>query len=66
MSGLEVLDKIKDVDPDIHVIFLSGTGPDVAISAFKLGAHDFIVKDENAFNEVRGLLKKIFSEEKTN
>jgi len=31
-----------------------------------LGAHDFIVKDENAFNEVRGLLKKIFSEEKTN
>jgi DNA-binding NtrC family response regulator len=64
MSGLEVLDKIKDVDPDIHVIFLSGTGPAIAISAYKLGATDFIVKDENAFNEVRNLLKKIFQEEK--
>ena len=64
MSGLEVLDRIKDFDPEIHVIFLSGTGPAIAISAFKLGATDFIVKDENAFNEVRNLLKKIFQEEK--
>jgi DNA-binding NtrC family response regulator len=64
MSGLDVLDRIKDFDPEIHVIFLSGTGPEIAISAFKLGATDFIVKDENAFNEVRNLLKKIFQEEK--
>jgi hypothetical protein len=28
-----------------------------------MGAHDFIEKSENAFNEVRALLKKIFSEE---
>lgn len=65
MSGLEVLKKIKAFDPDIHVIFLSGqTGADVAISAFKQGAHDFIVKNETAFDEVRGLLKKIFGEQR--
>ncbi len=63
MSGLEVLQKIKSFDPNIHVIFLSGqTGADVAISAFKMGAHDFIVKNETAFEEVRSLLKKIFSQ----
>jgi DNA-binding NtrC family response regulator len=63
MSGIEVLQKIKSYDPNIHVIFLSGTGPEVAISAFKMGAHDFIIKNENAFDEVRALLKKIFNEE---
>ena len=63
MSGIEVLQKIKSYDPNIHVIFLSGTGPEVAISAFKMGAHDFIIKNENAFDEVRVLLKKIFNEE---
>jgi len=62
ISGLDVLKKIKAFNPDIHVIFLSGqTGADVAISAFKLGAHDFIVKNETAFEEVRALLKKIFA-----
>jgi len=63
MSGLEVLKKIKSFNPDIHVIFLSGqSGADVAISAFKNGGHDFILKNETAFDEVRALLKKIFSE----
>jgi len=60
MNGLDVLKAIKAHDPDIHVIFLSGMGPSVAISAFKMGATDFIVKDATAFDEVRGLLKKIF------
>lgn len=64
MSGLDVLKKIKAYDPNIHVIFLSGqTGASVAISAFKMGAHDFIVKNETAFDEVRSLLKKIFSDD---
>jgi DNA-binding response OmpR family regulator len=63
ISGLEVLKKIKAFNPDIHVIFLSGsTAMDTQISAFKNGAHDFIIKNENAFEEVRGLLKKIFNE----
>ena len=63
MSGLEVLQQIKAFDPKIHVIFLSGqTGADVAIGAFKMGAHDFIVKNEKSFEEVRGLLKQIFAE----
>jgi len=61
MSGMDVLKKIKAFDPKIHVIFLtSQTGPEVAIAAFKQGAHDFIIKTETAFEEVRELLKSIF------
>lgn len=61
MTGLEVLKKIKDHDPKIHVIFLSGqSGAQLAIGAFKQGALDFIVKGDNAFQEVRDLLQKIF------
>lgn len=61
MSGMDVLKKIKAFDPKIHVIFLtSQTGPEVAIAAFKQGAHDFIIKTETAFEEVRDLLKSIF------
>ncbi|MBX7201891.1 MAG: response regulator [Bacteroidia bacterium] len=60
MSGLEVLQKIKAFDPKIHVIFLSGQrDAKLAIGAFKKGALDFIMKGENAFQEVRELLAKI-------
>jgi len=64
MSGMDVLKKIKAFDPKIHVIFLtSQTGPEVAIAAFKQGAHDFIIKTETAFDEVRDLLKSIFDQD---
>jgi len=67
ISGLEVLKKIKAFNPNIHVIFLSGSSAmDTQLSAFKYGAHDFIIKNETAFEEVRGLLKKIFSESAEN
>lgn len=60
MSGLEALQKIKAFDPDIHVIFLSGSeNPTLGISAFKFGAHDFLVKNDLALDELQGLLKKI-------
>lgn len=60
MSGLEVLKKIKSFDPEIHVIFLSGMeNPTLAIKAFKFGAHDFLIKNETALEEVREILKKI-------
>lgn len=60
MTGLEVLKQIKAYDPKIHVIFLSGQGSaQLAIGAFKQGALDFIMKGENAFQDVRELLVKI-------
>ncbi len=45
MTGLEVLERLKEIDPGVPVIMVSGQGTiDVAVKATKLGAIDFIEK----------------------
>lgn len=45
MEGIEVLEKIKEINPSIPVIMISGHGTiDTAIETIKKGAYDFIEK----------------------
>jgi DNA-binding NtrC family response regulator len=45
MDGIEVLQKLKGINPDVPVIIITGYGDiDTAIETIKLGAYDFIVK----------------------
>ncbi len=45
-NGLEALDIVKEYGKDIPFIMISGTiGEDVAVSAMKAGAQDYIMKD---------------------
>lgn len=45
MSGIEVLAKIKEIDPSAKVIMCSAMGQETMVmEAIKLGALDFIVK----------------------
>lgn len=45
MSGLDVLSKVKAIDPTIEVILLTGHGSfDAGITSMELGAFDYIVK----------------------
>ncbi len=45
MDGIEVLDKIKNIKPDLPVIMISGHGSiDTAVDTIKKGAFDFIEK----------------------
>jgi two-component system, NtrC family, sensor kinase len=45
MDGIEVLQRIKELEPDAEVIIITGHGDiDNAIEALKLGASDFISK----------------------
>lgn len=45
MSGLDVLSRIKEIDPAIEVILLTGHGSfDAGITSMELGAFDYIVK----------------------
>ncbi len=45
MSGLELLQRIQDEKIDVEVIMLTGQGTiDIAVSAMKMGACDFITK----------------------
>lgn len=50
MNGIETLDKIKAINPDIPVVMLSGQDKiDVAISCMHHKAFDYVVKSETAF-----------------
>ncbi len=45
LDGLEVLDRVKAMDPDLPVIMISGHGNiETAVSSIKRGAYDFIEK----------------------
>ncbi|WP_017730577.1 sigma-54-dependent transcriptional regulator [Nafulsella turpanensis] len=48
ITGEEVLRKIKQLNPDIHVVIISGQeNIKTAVDLLKLGAYDYIVKDED-------------------
>jgi len=45
LDGLELLDVVKNLDPDLPVIMISGHGNiETAVSAIKRGAYDFLEK----------------------
>ncbi|MEI8059877.1 MAG: response regulator, partial [Ferruginibacter sp.] len=61
-NGFEVLKKIKEINPDIYVVFLSGQ-EDFSIIADTLnfGAYDFIVKSSEDIINIRSVFEKITS-----
>lgn len=49
ISGLELMKKVKSTRPQIDFIFLSGQNDvEIAVSLLKLGASDYVVKNEKA------------------
>ncbi|QDU55123.1 sigma-54-dependent transcriptional regulator [Aeoliella mucimassa] len=45
MSGIQLLEKVKDDNPEMEVILLTGQGTiERAVEAMKLGAYDFLTK----------------------
>ncbi|OFY09113.1 MAG: regulator [Bacteroidetes bacterium GWE2_42_24] len=53
MSGLNVLKKIKELNPDLPVIIISSQHDvKVAVDLLKEGAYDYIVKDEDMFQRL--------------
>lgn len=58
MSGIEVLEKIKDLDDDIVVIMVTAnSGLENAVNAMRLGAFDYISKPFN-LDEIAIVVKK--------
>ena len=65
MNGLETLDKIKDLYPDIPVIMLSSQDKiDVAINCMHHRAGDYVVKSETAFMRLQKIITTIFTYKK--
>ncbi len=60
MDGLEVLKKIKRINPDVYVVFISGQESlSVAVDALKYGAFDYIIKGEGDQKKIAAVLEKI-------
>lgn len=60
MNGIEVLKKIKEIDPKITVIMLSGQDKlEIAADSIKCGAYEYIVKSESAFIRIQNILKNL-------
>lgn len=65
MNGMETLDKIKAINPDMPVVMLSSQDKiDVAINCMHHRAFDYVVKSETAFIRLQKIITTIFSNKK--
>jgi putative two-component system response regulator len=56
MTGIELLDKIRRIDPKIPVVLMSGYADlELAIEAIRKGAHDFIMKPYSTDSLLRSI-----------
>lgn len=61
MNGMETLDRLKDISPDIPVVMLSSQDKiDVAINCMHHRAFDYVVKSETAFVRLQKIITTIF------
>lgn len=63
-EGLTLLSQIKDFQPDVQVIMLTGQGTmEIAVEAMKRGAYDFLTKP-CSFSELEVTLQKAIEKQK--
>lgn len=60
MSGMEVMEKIKSYNPETEVIVVSSQEDvNIAVHFLKNGAKDYIIKNQDANDNLKNALKKI-------
>jgi two-component system, NtrC family, response regulator AtoC len=60
MSGLDILKKIKHIDPNICTIFLSGQDKlEIVVEAYNSGANNYIIKNDNVIFELKHCLENL-------
>lgn len=59
-NGIDILKKIKELKPDVFVLFLSGQDKiEVAVDTIKYGAYDYVVKNQSSFLRIENCLVNI-------
>ncbi|HSG68382.1 MAG TPA: sigma-54 dependent transcriptional regulator [Bacteroidales bacterium] len=60
MSGLDILRKIREYNPKLPVVIVSGQDDvETAVNLLKEGAYDYFVKEEDTKNRLWNALKKV-------
>ena len=61
MNGIDTLDKVKTINPEMPVIMLSSQDKiDVAVNCMHHKAFDYVVKSETAFTRLQNIITTIF------
>ena len=64
LNGMEIFVKIKEIEPDIPVIMLSGQEKGEIVLEFATrGIYDYVIKDENLIYNLGVAIKELFIEE---
>jgi len=64
MNGMEVFDRIKEIDPDVLVIMLSGQERgEVVLELARKGIDDYVIKDNNLIDNLNSSIKELFGRE---
>lgn len=65
INGIETLDKIRVINPDIPVIMLSAQDKiEVAVNCMHHKAYDYVVKSETAFMRLQKIITSLFHYQK--
>lgn len=60
VSGIDALGAIKRFNPDTYVVLVSGQNKmQIAVDSLKLGAFDYVIKDEHLTVRIQAVLTKI-------
>ena len=61
MNGMEVFDKIKEADPDVLVIMLSGQDRgELVLELARKGIDDYVIKDNNLIDNLNSSITELF------
>ena len=59
-DGMDVLKAIRKLNDEVQVVFLTAFDElEIATQTIKLGAYDYVVKSEGAFERIRNILRRI-------
>lgn len=64
MNGMEVFDKIKETNPDVPVIMLSGQEKgEIVLELARKGIDDYVIKDNNLIDNLNASIIELLSRE---
>lgn len=62
MNGMEIFDKIKEVDRDVPVIMLSGQDKgEIVLELARKGIDDYVIKDTNLLDNLNASIIELLS-----
>jgi CheY-like chemotaxis protein len=65
MNGMAVFDKIKEINPNVLVIMLSGQEKgEIVLELARKGIDDYVIKDNNLIDNLNSAIKELFGRER--